>query len=112
MKDKIYIVLGVSLVVAVFGLLMAWNDGYLDGTIADSILKIVFPAALAAFGLVVVGACWFKGLPVGWAMLVAFLSICVFLLLPLPDTVYMVAMLIEVGIIMVSLIIFVIQNGL
>lgn len=53
-KDILYIVLFVAIFVSIIGLLMAWNDGYLEGTLIESILNVTFLPLVLSFGILIV----------------------------------------------------------
>ena len=58
-KDTIYVILFFVAFISIIGLLMAWSDGYLDGTIIASILSVLAPVLLCLY-LIAVVVTWIK----------------------------------------------------
>lgn len=109
-KDVLYVVLGVAVFVGVIGLLMAYSDGYLEGTLVAKIIGVVFPAALAAYGVAIMASYWGNKFNIGSGMsflkwLIAFLLICIFIILPFSDKVYWAAIIIEAGLLAITLLV-------
>ena len=101
------------------GLLMAWSDGYLDGTIAEAVLRILFPALVGGCGLLLAISFWVdklgnglsgKGMVITYLTLVT--AICVFVVLPISDAVYAATVCAGVGFIALSLIVFLVSEYL
>lgn len=116
-KDILYCILFVIGIISIIGLLIAWNDGYLEGTILENILGMLFPALLVSYGLLVSISFWLKKIGVEisgksliiiWLILV--IVVIVILNLPLSDATLTALTLICAGIIMFTLIVFVISE--
>lgn len=111
LKDVLYAVVGVAIFAGVIVLLMAWGNGSFDGTIVVKIIDVVFPAALAAYGIAIMASYWGNKFNIGSGMsflkwLIAFLLICIFIILPFSDKVYSAAIIIEVGLLTITLLVF------
>lgn len=112
-KDTLYVILFVVVVVSVIGLLMAYSDGHLDGTILADAISVLLPALVSAFIGMVVAGYWWKKLnpsgPSGKGLLLSALLVFVTVLLLLlfgPETLLTPALYIGVGIVTITLIAF------
>lgn len=86
-KNTLTVIIMVACFVGVIGLLMAYSDGLLDGTVIAKIISIIFPSLLGAYLITLVVTYWvnriFKGyISAGIVFLIALilLVICITLL--------------------------------
>ena len=106
-KDILYLVLFGIIFVGIIGLLMAWNDGYLDNSIMDRILSIIFPAALASIAILLIIVNWFDGkiqsIMVPW--LISFLLCVIYMLLPRPSHLDVIVTIILSSLLLITVIV-------
>ena len=57
-KDKLKVAVAICGFIAVIGLLMAWNDGYLEGTVLADVLSVLFPALLISYTILIATTYW------------------------------------------------------
>ena len=96
-KNILIFIVCVAVILGVIGLLMAWSDGYLEGTALESVLRVLFPAFIVAWVLYLIFSYWLdrinRGVSVIGFLLFLILAV-VFILLPLPDIAYLVAIIV------------------
>lgn len=111
MKDKIILWVGIAIIIGVIGLLMAWTDGYFDGTFLGDALSVLMPAALSGFMAMLVVSYWANKIGSGvsgklilWSFLVTTAVVCVLLLVPAFEPVLEPLLYVGVGIVVITLI--------
>ena len=117
-KKDIAIIIGfVAAVVVFFGILIAWNDGYLEGTLLAKILGILFPAFVVGGVLMQTTSYWIKkiyGSISGKTMVLIFLLFalitCLLLILPVPHNLLLFLVLAGLVYVMITLIVFAITG--
>jgi hypothetical protein len=113
-KDIIIIIIFIIGFIGVIGLLMAWNDGLLDGTLIAKILSLVFPSLLGMHIILLIYSYWSEKI-LGEVRFIKIIGIISFLSLVLCimfldiDTLFIIAMIIFV-LVVISLIVFWIEQ--
>ena len=114
LKNSLILICGIACFVGVIGLLMAYSDGRLDGTIVSKIISIVFPSLLGAYAIMLVISFWvitvFKGhAPLGIIFLVSFVLLAVCIIFLSKEILHVIAIVIF-ALVVVSLIVFWVRN--
>lgn len=109
-KNALILIGGIVCFIGVIGLLMAYNDGLLEGTVFAKIISIAFPSFLGAFGIMLVTGFWVitvfkKYAPLGIIFLGAFVLLAICIILLNKEILYAIAMVIF-ALVVISIIVF------
>lgn len=109
-KNALTVIIMVACFVGVIGLLMAYSDGLLDGTVIAKIISIALPSLIGAYLITLVGTYWvnriFKGhAPAGIIFLIALILSAICITFLSKAVLYVIALTI-LALTMITLIIF------
>ena len=114
LKNALIIIAFVGGFIAIIGLLMAYSDGYLDGTVMADILAVVGPSFLSAFLLTINISYWFgdvfkKYIPVLVIFLISLVA-AILVVLFIPTEIKNILFYIILGMTVLSLIVLWFRN--
>ena len=100
-KDALIIIAGIGIFVGTIGLLMAYSDGLLDGTVVADIISVAFPSFLGAFIITILISYWQSKLggvthSLGIIFVISFLVLVICVLLLSKNALHIIALVIVV----------------
>lgn len=116
-KDLFYIVIFICGFIGIIGLLMAWSDGYLDGTFIADALKVIFPTAIITYLLMTVISFWYNKFSkkplerLGILFLICAAISFLLVMLPISMNIKIKMILLGIAITIVTLIVFLIDKA-
>ena len=108
-KDILVFILGITIILGIIGLLMAYSDGLLNGTFVEQIISIVFPALLGSYAITLVVSNlpkWItERIHMGFVFLISFVSLVLCIVTLDKDILSIIAITIS-SLVFITLIIF------
>ena len=113
-KNVLIVIIGIVCFAGIIGLLMAFDDGLLDGTVIAKIISVVFPALIGAYITALIVAYWWNAIirktaHVGKVFLTAFIGLAISIIFFSKDILFIIAMVI-VALTVITLIFFWLKN--